>query len=99
MVAAVRDRVHWAAGYGLPRASLKLLARRGDPFGQLLLDADRGGDIYSLIEQVRARGRMSRVVNEVGWVSADAEIVREVLRDSRFRTSKPSDRPPFRLIQ
>jgi hypothetical protein len=31
MEVPVRDWTHWALGYGLPRASLKLLARRGDP--------------------------------------------------------------------
>ena len=36
MEVPVRDWTHWAAGYGLPRASLKLLARRGDPLAQLL---------------------------------------------------------------
>lgn len=34
-----------------------------------------------------------------GWVSADAQIVREVLRDDRLRTIKPRDRSPFRLAR
>jgi cytochrome P450 len=95
----VREWTHWAAGYGLPRASLKLLARRGDPFSQLLtIDSNPVSDLYPLIEQVRARGRMSPV-ERVGWVSADAQIVREVLRDNRFRTFKQRDRSPFRFVQ
>ncbi len=95
----VREWTHWAAGYGLPRASLKLLARRGDPFSQLLtIDSNPVSDLYPLIEQVRTRGRMSPV-EKVGWVSADAEVVREVLRDGRFRTIKPRDRSPFRFVQ
>lgn len=98
MQVLVRDWSHWAAGYGLPRASLKLMAWRGDPLAQLLIDTNRGDDIYPLIEQIRARGRMS-LVERVGWVSADAQIVREVLRDGRFRTSKPRDRSPFRIVQ
>lgn len=98
MEVPVRDWSHWAAGYGLPRASLKLLARRGDPLAQLLIDTNRGDNIYPLIEQIRARGRMS-LVKGVGWVSADAQIVREVLRDGRFRTFKPRDRSPFRIVQ
>lgn len=99
MAMLARDWSHWAAGYGLPRASLMLLARRGDPLAQLLIDTGRGDDIYRLIEQVRARGRMSRAVAGTGWVSADAAIVRQVLRDSRFRTGKPWDRSPFRVIR
>jgi cytochrome P450 len=94
-----REWTHWAAGYGLPRATLRLLARRGDPLARLLIDTNRGEDIYPLIEQVRRRGRMSRVVRQDGWVSADAQIVREVLRDGRFRTTKQQDRSPFRAVQ
>jgi cytochrome P450 len=95
----VREWTYWAAGYGLPRASLKLLARRGDPLSRLLtIDSNPVSDLYPLIEQVRARGRMSPV-KRVGWVSADAQIVREVLRDGRFRTIKQRDRSPFRFVQ
>ena len=95
----IREWTHWAAGYGLPRASLELLARRGDPLSQLLtIDSNPVSDLYPLIEQVRARGRMSPV-ERVGWVSADAQIVREVLRDGRFRTIKQRDRSPFRFVQ
>ena len=99
MEVPVREWTHWAAGYGLPRASLKLLARRGDPLAQLLrIDTNPVDDIYPLIEQVRRRGRMS-TLRGAGWVSADAQIVREVLRDGRFRTIKPQDRSPFRIVQ
>jgi len=94
-----REWAHWAAGYGLPRATLRLLARRGDPLARLLIDTNRGDDIYPLIELVRGRGRMSRVVRQAGWVSADAQIVRQVLRDGRFRTTKQQDRSPFRIVQ
>jgi cytochrome P450 len=91
----VRDWAHWATGYGLPRTGLKMLARRGDPMAKLLtIDSNPIDDIYPLIEQVRARGRMSRV-SGAGWVSVDAQILREVLRDSRIRTAKPGDRSPL----
>ena len=93
----IRDVTHWATGYGLPRTMLKLLARQGDPMARLLsIDSNPVDDIYPLIEQVRARGRMSRVAG-AGWVCTDAEILRELLRDSRIRTAKPNDRSPFRL--
>jgi cytochrome P450 len=99
MQVPVRDWTHWAAGYGLPRASLKLLARRGDPLAQLLtIDSNPVDNIYPLIEQVRGRGRMSPV-RGAGWVTADAQIVRELLRDVRFRTIKPRDRSHFRIVQ
>lgn len=93
------DLTHWAAGYGVARASLRLLARRGDPLAHLLtIDTNPVDDIYPLIEHVRTRGRMSRV-EKAGWVSADAQIVRQVLRDGRFRTVKQRDRSPFRIAQ
>ena len=95
----VQEWTHWAAGYGLPRASLKLLARRGDPLSQLLtININPVSDLYPLIEQVRAHGRMYPI-ERVGWASADAQIVREVLRDGRFRTIKQRDRSPFRIVQ
>ncbi|MCV7090379.1 cytochrome P450 [Mycobacterium interjectum] len=97
MEVPVREWTHWVTGYGLSRVSLKLLARRGDPLAQLLrLDSNPVSDIYPLIERVRERGRMSPV-RGAGWVSADAQIVREVLRDGRFRTIKQRDRSPFRV--
>jgi cytochrome P450 len=99
MEVPVREWTHWAAGYGLPRASLKLLARQGDPLARLLrIDIDPVDDIYPLIEQVRRRGRMSSIPR-VGWACADAQIMREVLRDGRFRTIKPQDRSPFRIVR
>jgi cytochrome P450 len=64
----------------------------------LTIDTNRAANIYPLIEQVRGRGRMSPV-ERAGWVSADAQIVREVLRDGRFRTIKQRDRSPFRVVQ
>ena len=94
----IKARSHWLVGYGLSRATLKLLARRGDPFAQLSIDSSRPKNVYHLAEQIRQRGRISAVVGN-GWVTADAQIVRDVLRDSRFRTIKPHDRSPFRVIQ
>ena len=94
-----REYTHWVAGYRLPHAALKLLARRGNPLAQLLtIGTNPGNDIYPLIEQVRARGSMS-AVGTVGWVSTDAQIVREVLRGGRFRTIKQWDRSPVRVVQ
>src|SRR5246500_5172579 len=95
----VKEWSHWAAGYGLPRATLKLLAHRGDPFSRLLIDTRQADNISPLIEQVRHQyGRIS-LVEKLVWVTADAQIVREILRDDRFRTVKQRDRSPFRIVQ
>ena len=98
MKADIKARSHWLMGYGLPRATLKVLARRGEPFAQLLIDNSRPDNVYALVEQIRQRGPMSEVVAN-GWVTADAQIVRDVLRDDRFRTVKPRDKSPFRVVQ
>src|SRR6202051_3577604 len=96
----VRDWTHWAVGYAPSRTALNLLARRGDPLAKLLtIDIHPVDNIYPLIEQVRRRGRMSPILKTRGWVTADAQIVREVLRDVRFRTIKPEDRSPFRFAR
>lgn len=96
----VRNWTHWALGYAPSRAVLSVLARRGDPLAQLItIDIRPVDDIYPLIEQIRQRGRMSRVTSLRGWVTADAQIVREVLRDGRFRTLKPDDRSMFRAVR
>src|ERR1700739_3717815 len=95
----VKEWSHWAAGYGLPRATLKLLAHRGDPLSGLLIDPRQADNIYPLIEQVRHQyGRIS-LVEKVVWVTADAQIVREILRDDRFRTVKQGERSPVPLAQ
>jgi cytochrome P450 len=94
----IKRRVHWLAGYGVSRPTLKLLARRGDPLAQLMIDTHQTENMYQLVEEVRLRGRMSSFPGG-GLVTADARIVREVLRDDRFRTLKPRDRSPFRLTR
>jgi cytochrome P450 len=94
----IKRRVHWAAGYGVSRALLKLLARRGDPLAQLVIDTDQPENVYQLVEEVRLRGRFSAFLGG-GLATADASIVREVLRDDRFRTIKPRDRSPSRLAR
>lgn len=95
----LRDWTHWTLGYAPPRALLGVL-RRSDPLAQLLtIDTHPVDDIYPLIEAIRQRGRISAVTRLRGWVTADAQIVREVLRDGRFRTFKPRDRSTFRTVR
>jgi cytochrome P450 len=98
MNVGIKRRVHWSAGYGVSRAMLKLLARHGDPLAQLVIDTRQPENVYQLVEEIRQRGRFSAFPGG-GLVTADARIVREVLRDDRFRTIKPRDRSPFRLAR
>ncbi|EHB50536.1 cytochrome P450 [Mycolicibacterium rhodesiae JS60] len=94
----IKARTHWLLGYGLARGVLKRVARRGDPFARLLVDSSRPQDAYRLAEQIRGRGRISAGFSNT-WVTTDAQIVRDVLRDDRFRTIKPADRSPLRIIR
>ncbi|QEN14628.1 cytochrome P450 [Mycolicibacterium sp. ELW1] len=94
----VTTRVHWLLDYGLTRSVLTLLARRGDPFARLVIDSGRPENAYHLVEEIRQRGRLSPGIGG-GWVTADAQIVRDVLRDDRFRTVKPQDRFPVRAVR
>lgn len=98
MKMAVKDRIHWAAGYGVSRAALKLLARRGNPVAQLVIDNHRHENMYQLIEEIRLRGRLSAFPGG-GLITADVGIVRDVLRDDRFRTIKPADQAPTRVAR
>jgi cytochrome P450 len=91
-------RMHWLTGYGIPRTACRLLARRGDPVAKLLIDTSQADNVCALTEQIRARGPISSFANN-GWVTADAHVVRQVLRDNRFRTVKPHDRSRLRPIQ
>lgn len=98
MNADIRARSYWLMSYGIPRATLKVLARRGDPFARLVINSDQPERAYCLVEQIRQRGRMSLVAGNT-WVTADAQLVRDVFRDGRFRTIKPRDRSPLRVVQ
>jgi cytochrome P450 len=94
----IKERSHWLLGHGIPRATLKLLARWGDPFARLVIDSGHPEHVYQLVEQIRQRGPISPVVGG-GWVTADARIVRDVFRDGRCRTVKPRDRTQFRVVE
>jgi cytochrome P450 len=98
MSVGIKGRLHWLAGYGATRALLTLMERQGDPLAQLFIDTGQPENVYQLIEEVRPRGRIFSIAGG-GFVTADAQIVRDVLRDDRFRTIKPRDRSPFRLAQ
>jgi hypothetical protein len=59
MNVGIKGWLHWAAGYGVSRATLKLLARHGDPLSQLVIDTSQPDNVYQLVEEIRLRGRIS----------------------------------------
>ena len=84
-----RTWVRWAAMHGVPRVFLAVQARRGEPLARLLVGPQRGGDPYPLIEQIRARGRLTRT--PFVSVTADHELCRTILRDNRFGVTTPTN--------
>src|SRR5882757_288941 len=78
----------WLAMHGVPRAFMKMRARRGDPLARLIASHGRGCDPYPLMEEIRARGPLVRA--PFTWVSVDHTLCREVLRDKRFGVTAPA---------
>ncbi|WP_067479084.1 cytochrome P450 [Nocardia amamiensis] len=72
----------WLSVQGAPRLALRFQARRGDPFAELMAGPTGSDDPYSLIEQLRGRGRLQRT--SIAWATFDYELSRSILRDTRF---------------
>ncbi|WP_159847280.1 cytochrome P450 [Nocardia sp. CY41] len=72
----------WVSVQGAPRLVLRLQARRGDPFAELMGGPAGFDDPYPLIEQLRGQGRLLRT--SIAWATFDHELCRAILRDSRF---------------
>lgn len=89
MVTITRTWVRWVLMHGVPRAFLAVQARRGEPLARLLVGPQRGGDPDTLIEQIRARGRLTRT--PFASVTADHELCRTILRDDRFGVTTPTN--------
>jgi cytochrome P450 len=77
--------VRWAMLHGIPRIALRVQARRGDPLALLLIGPHRAGNPHHLVEQIRERGTLVRT--PLVWATADHDLCREILRDSRFIVS------------
>ncbi|WP_330228814.1 cytochrome P450 [Nocardia sp. NBC_00508] len=72
----------WLSVQGAPRLALRLQARRGDPFAELMGGPTGWDDPYPLIEQLRGQGRLLRT--SIAWATFDHELCRSILRDTRF---------------
>src|SRR4051812_4348461 len=78
----------WMAMHGVPRAFMKLQAKRGDPLARLLAGHGRDQCVYPLMEEIRAHGPLLRT--PFTWVSVDHGLCRDILRDKRFGVTAPS---------
>jgi cytochrome P450 len=81
--------VRWLPMHGLARVAIRQQAKRGAPLAQFVRGEGGTENPYPVIERVREYGPISRTA--VGAVSADYNIVRDVLRDSRFVTISPQN--------
>ncbi|MEU6190357.1 cytochrome P450 [Nocardia sp. NPDC047038] len=72
----------WLSVQGAPRLVLRLQARRGDPFAELMGGPAGFDDPYPLIERLRGETRLMRT--SIAWATFDHELCRSILRDSRF---------------
>jgi len=81
--------VRWLPMHGLARVAIRQQAKRGAPLAQFIRGDGGTENPYPVIERVREHGPISRTA--VGAVSADYNIVRDVLRDSRFVTVSPQN--------
>ncbi|MFB8278590.1 cytochrome P450 [Nocardia colli] len=72
----------WLSVQGVPRLVLRLQARRGEPFAELMGGPTGLADPYPLIERLRGEGRLIRT--SIAWATFDHELCRSILRDNRF---------------
>jgi cytochrome P450 len=79
---AVRSAVHWSVAHGLARVVVRAAARRGDLQGRLVLAASNGGDVWDIIEEIRAAGPVAPA--RLAFLTADHGLCRDVLSSSDF---------------
>ncbi len=84
-------RVRATGRIAAARATLWALARSGDLPSQFL-QAKPGDDVYSLYQQMRAKGPVHRS-RTGGYVVTSHALCSQVLRDPRFRVRDLRDRP------
>jgi hypothetical protein len=82
-----RSAVYWGATHGLPRLAVRVAARRGDLQGRLTTTGERGGDVFAVIEEIRAASPL--VLGSLGYATADHAVIREALSGSDFQSSTP----------
>ncbi|NNH69720.1 cytochrome P450 [Nocardia uniformis] len=91
--------IRWMVEQGSSRFLMRYQALRGDPFGKLFGTAAARHNPYPHIEALRQRGRL--VPTPVTWVTADYELSRSILRDTRFGVfilDNPSTPEPLRRV-
>jgi cytochrome P450 len=87
--------VRWAVSHGIPRAALRLAARRGDPQSRLFAEAGLGPTVAltGLFDEIRGRGPL--VKGAFSYVTASHAVVKEVLTGNDFRSGIAPDNGSF----
>ena len=87
--------VRWAVSHGIPRAALRLAARRGDPQSRLFAEAGLGPTVAltGLFDEIRGRGPL--VKGAFSYVTASHAVVKEVLTGNDFRSGITPDNGSF----
>src|ERR1700712_1159160 len=78
----VRQGLHWFTLHGIIRRLAAFGAKRGEMQGRLLADPAVRADPGSFADEIRARGRLIR--GRAAWLTADHEVVHQLLRSDDF---------------
>jgi cytochrome P450 len=86
--------VRWAVSHGIPRAALRLAARRGDPQSRLFASGlGPTVALTGLFDEIRRRGPLVKGAFSYGTVSH--AVVKEVLTGNDFRSGIAPDNSSF----
>ena len=86
MTGLAKPAVRWGVTHGLPRAALRVAARRGDLQARLFVESATRPTraLTGLFDEVRAHGSLSR--GTFSYLTASHAVVREVLGSNDFRS-------------
>src|ERR1700760_4875348 len=82
----VRQRLHWLTLHGIIGWLGPLWAKRGEMQGRLLADPTVRADPGAFADEIRARGRLIR--GRAAWLTADHEVVHQLLRSDDFAVNR-----------
>ena len=78
----IRQRLHWFALHGVIRGLSTLGAKRGEMQGRMLADPTVRTDPGGFADELRSHGRFVR--GRAAWITADHELVHQLLRSDDF---------------
>ena len=79
----MRQRIRWLAMHGVVRALAKLLARRGDPQGRLIVDRTVRENPAAFTDELRALGPIVKC--QAVYITVDHKVANDLLRSDDFR--------------